>query len=57
MNDLNLPETTREITRAKIQLFKNQREFIASKNDPSEQEEIWMSWSGARIIDLEKEPA
>ena len=57
MNDLNLPETTREITRAKIQLFRTKSEFIRSKESVTSIEREWLVFATNRISELESEPA
>jgi len=53
MNDL--PETPREITRAKIQLFRTESEFIRSKDEVSSTEKEWLVWATGRISQLESE--
>ena len=54
--ELNLPETLREITRAKIQLFRTQSEFIQSKDEVTSTEREWLVFAANRISELESEP-
>jgi len=53
MNDLNLPETPREINRSKLAMFTNQREVILSKDSITDIENDWLKWSEARCAELE----
>lgn len=53
MNDL--PETPREIARAKVQLFRRQSEFIRAKDEVNNVEREWLAWSVNRITELEAE--
>ncbi len=53
MNDL--PETPREINKAKAQLFKHQREFLLAKDSVNPAEREWIEWSSNRIPMLEAE--
>lgn len=55
MNDLNLPETPREINRAKIALFRHQAEYIRAKDEVTSTEREWLTWSTTRISQLESE--
>lgn len=57
MNDLNLPETPREITKAKIALFRHQAEFIRAKDEVTSIECEWLVFAANRISELELEPA
>lgn len=57
MNDLNLPETPREITKAKIALFRHQQEFIHAKDEVTSTEREWLVWSVNRVAELESETA
>ena len=56
MNDLQFPETPREITRAKIQLFRTESEFIQSKDEVTSTEREWLVFAANRISELESEP-
>ena len=51
----NLPETPREINRAKIQLFRTQSEWIMSRESVTETERQWLVWATGRISTLEME--
>jgi len=53
MNDLNLPETPREINRCKLALFSHQAEFIMSKDSVTDIENDWLKWSETRCAELE----
>jgi len=53
MNDLNLPETPREINRSKLAMFANQREVILSKDSITDIESDWLKWSETRCAELE----
>jgi hypothetical protein len=57
MNDLNLPETPREITKAKISLFRHQSEYIHAKVEVTSTEREWLVFAANRISELESEPA
>ena len=50
-----LPETPREITKAKISLFRHEAEYIRAKDEVSETERSWLAWSVDRISELESE--
>ena len=54
--DLNLPETPREITRAKIALFRHQAEYIHAKDEATSAEREWLVFAANRISELESEP-
>ena len=51
MNDL--PETPREITRAKIALFRHQAEYIHAKDEATSTERSWLAWAVDRVAELE----
>ena len=53
MNDLNLPETPREINRAKLAMFQNAFEYHSDKEDKSPAEVEWLKEIPARIAQLE----
>ncbi len=55
MNDSSLPETPREIARAKVALFRHESEFIRSKEGISPTEREWLVWAANRINELESE--
>lgn len=57
MNDLNLPETPREINRAKIALFRHQSEYLRAKESITNTEREWLVFAANRISELESEPA
>jgi len=51
------PETPREITKAKIALFRHQSEHIRSKDEVTSVERDWLAWSVNRISELETQTA
>lgn len=57
MNDINLPETPREITKAKIALFRHQSEYLRAKESITNTEREWLVFAANRISELESEPA
>lgn len=53
MNDLNLPETPREINRSKVAMFQNAFEYHSDKEDKSPAEIEWLKHIPSRIAELE----
>lgn len=53
MDDLNLPETPREINRAKLAMFTNAFEYHSDKEDKSPAEVEWLAYIPKRIAELE----